>query len=126
MEALQHLIDAPVPFETRVAVGRKYQVLAQRHMREQRIVLEYVAAVPVLGPQAYMRSRVEQDFVGEQNAPGIGTGEARNRIQRDRFAGSARSEERRDASAGVQFDIERESGRFGPWLESLADARLNH
>ena len=48
MEVFEHFGDAAMALETRTALGGKHQVLAQRHVRKQRVVLEHVAAIALL------------------------------------------------------------------------------
>ena len=126
MEPLDHFIHAPVPLETGPALGGEEQVLPQRHVRKQRVVLKDVAAVALLWPQVYMRDFVEQNLFVEQDTACIGARETCNAIERERFAGAAGSEQRSDAGARLQFDFERECGGIRLRRKALGDARLNH
>ena len=71
VESLQHFVDAPVPLQARQAVRREHQVCAQRHVREQRVVLEHVTAVAPPRRQVDAGGAVEQDLVVQQDAAGI-------------------------------------------------------
>ena len=116
-EAIQLLGDAPVPFEARQAVRGEGQIFAQSHVREQRVVLENIAAGALLRRQIDARSGIEEDAVVEQNAAGIGRDETGDGIERERLARAAGSIERGHAGRGFEFDVEVKAGRFGSGRE---------
>ena len=126
MKALEHLIHLAVPLQAGTAFGREGQVLPQRHVRKQRVVLEHVAAVARPGGQVHARGRVEQDLVVEQDAAFLRHGEAGDRVERQGFPGAARPEQHRDAGAGAELDIQGEGGRIRPGREPFADAQFEH
>ena len=73
------------------------KILPQRHVREERVVLENVAAGALLGAQVYMGLRVEENAVVEKNAAGVRRDEAGDGIEREGFAGTAGAIENGDA-----------------------------
>ena len=75
-------------------VGGEHQVLPQRHVREQRVVLKDVAAMPLLRAQVHAGCGVEQNLVVEQNAPGI---RAARSLQWNRASASCRRRSGRTA-----------------------------
>src|SRR3979490_1892273 len=85
----EHFIHAPVALQARSALGGELQVLAQRHMREQRVILEYVSAVARLRSKADAGGAVKQDIVVEQNAPVVRPRETCDQVESERLARSA-------------------------------------
>src|SRR5665213_2348559 len=125
-EAFEHFVHPAMTFQARPALGRKLQILAQRHVREQRVVLKHVAAIAGSRRQADARRTVKENFVIEQDASVVGTHEARDQIQCERFSRSAGSEQNRDAGGGLKFELEGERGRIGPSGKSLAEPGADH
>ena len=95
-------------------MGGEGQVFAQRHVREQRVVLEDVAAGALLRRQVHAGFGVEEDAVVKKDAAGVGPDETGDGIEGEGFAGAAGSVERGDASGGLKLDFEVEAGGFRP------------
>ena len=60
-EALDHFVHPAMTLQARPALRRELQVLAQRHVRKQGVVLKYVAAVAGLRRQMDSGGAVEQN-----------------------------------------------------------------
>ena len=125
-EFLQHVVDAPVPFQARPALGRERQVLAQRHMRKQRVVLKHIAAIAFLRRQVHAGRGVVQDVVVQQDAAFIGLHESGDGIEHQRLARAAGAEEHRHAGGGREFQIQREARGIGSGSEGFAEPGLQH
>ena len=80
-------------FQARDALGGELQVLAQRHVRKQRVILKHVAAAPGLRREMHAGCAVEQNLVVQQDASFVGPNESGDGIERQRFAGAAWSEQ---------------------------------
>ena len=128
MELLDHFVDAAMAFEARAAFGGELEILAERHVGEQRVVLEDVAAVALLGSEADAGGGVEQDVVVEEDAAGVGADEAGDGVESEGLAGSAGSEQDGGAGArgGFEFEVEGEGGGLGTGGELFADFGANH
>jgi hypothetical protein len=73
---------------------------ADGHVREQRVVLEHHADV------ALVRRHADDLAVAEQDAAGVGPGEAGQHHQQRRLAGPGRSEQRQELAAlDVEADV---------------------
>ena len=126
VEALHHLFDAAMPFETRPAVQRKFEVFSQRHVREQRVALKNVAAMTAAWRQAYAGCAVEENLVIQQDATLVRASESGNGIERQCLSRAAGSEEDGDSRPGAEIQIQRE-GR-GAWAgrELFSQFRAQH
>ncbi len=122
MEFFQHLGHFAVALQPRDALDGELQILAQRHVRKQRVVLKNVAAVARLRRQVHARCAVEQDLVVKQDAAFVGAHESGDGIERQRFAGAARAEQHGESARRLEFDVEREAGRLGAFRILLANA----
>ena len=118
-ELFEHLVHAAMAFQARPALGCELQVLAQRHVREQGVVLKHVSAVAGLWRRADACRTVEENFIVEQNAAFIRTHEAGDQIERERLAGPAGSEENRNAGGRLKFELERECRGIRPGGDHL-------
>src|SRR5580698_3120635 len=125
-ETLQHFIHAAMAFETGAALGGELEVLPQRHVRKQGVILENVTAVARLGWKMHACRAVEQDGVVEQNPAFVRADKAGDRIEYQGFAGAARPEKNGHARGCLQFDIDRKTRRVGTRREILADTGVNH
>src|SRR5262245_5613446 len=95
--------------ETRLAFGGEGEILAQRHVREQRVILKYISTVAVLRTEVHLRGPVVEDLVVEKDAPGIRNDKAGDAIECQRLARSAGPEQDSNACSGAQFDIKRKA-----------------
>src|ERR1051326_6756004 len=112
--------------EARAALRGEREILAQRHVRKQRVLLEHVSAVAGLWRKVNSRGGVEQDRVIEQDASFLRAHEPGDGIERHGFSRAARPEQNCDARCAFDLQVERESGGIGARRKRLADARLNH
>ena len=78
-EFIQHLRHAPVTLQPRTPLGGELQILAHRHVREQRVVLKHVTAVAPLRSQIQARNTIEQNVVIQDNAALVGFDKAGER-----------------------------------------------
>src|ERR1700681_1678584 len=74
----------------------------------------------------HARGAIEQDLIVQQDASFIRPYKSGNAIERQRLAGAARSEKHRDSFFGLEFYIQRKTGRLGTGWEVLADPRPDH
>ena len=94
-EAFEHLAHPAVPLEPgqAPASGRKQEVLAKRHVREQRVALEDVPTAPGMRGKIDPRATVEQDLVVNENPALIRLDETGDGIEEHGLARAARSEQ---------------------------------
>src|SRR5438309_504192 len=92
LELLQHLIHAPMALEPRPSLGGEGQILAQRHVREEGVILEHIPAIAILRAQVYFGRGVEQNLVIEEDASGVRPNKAGDAIERQRLSRSAGAE----------------------------------
>ena len=83
-------------------------VLRDRHVREQRVSLEHVPDAPLLRPQVDALAAVEQRAPRRDDAAGVGCDEAGDALQRERFSGTRRPDERDDRLVARPGRVERE------------------
>src|SRR6202000_1579269 len=100
LETLQLFGDASVALEARQAVRREREVFAQCHVRKERVVLKNVSAGAALRRQANARDGIEKNAVVEDDASAVGSAEAGDGIESQRFTGAAGSVKRGDAGSG--------------------------
>src|SRR5580658_3783543 len=93
LKAVQHFIYPAVPFQPWPSFRREFQILAQGHIREQRVVLKNVAAVARLRRKVYATGGVEQDLVVQHDAAFVGTHKTGDGIEDLSFPGPAWSEQ---------------------------------
>src|SRR4029077_19950213 len=105
-ELFQHLVHAAMALESRRALGVELEMLAQRHVGKQRIILEYVTAVALLRSQVHAGRTVEQNVVVEQNSAFVGRDEASDRIEHQGLARAAGAKQHRYAGRGGKLQIE--------------------
>ena len=125
-EFLQHVVDAPVPLQARPPFRGEGQILTQRHVRKQGVVLKHITAIAFLRRQMDSRGGVVKDVVFEQDAAFVGLHESGDGIEHQRFAGAAGAEEHRDAGGGGEFEIQREARGIGSRSERFAEPCLQH
>ena len=86
-------------------------VLAHRQVREQRVLLEQVAAVALARRHVDAGCGVEQRLAGERDAAGVGPQQAGDRLQRQRLAGARRAEQDQPLDVAAEGDVELEALR---------------
>src|SRR5260370_30690435 len=82
-----------MPLEARDALHGEFQVLAQRHVRKQRVVLEHVAAVTGLRSEMHAGRPVKKNFVIEQDAAFVRPNESGDGIECESLARTAATEQ---------------------------------
>src|SRR5688572_24552967 len=115
-----------VALEPRPALGGEFKILPQRHVREQGVILEDVAAAALARRQVQVSGMVEEDRVVQQDAAFRGADKSGDAVEGERLARAGRSEEHGYAGGGLKVEIEREVGRFARGRVMLADADLDH
>ena len=115
-----------MPAQARRAFYRELQVLPQRHMRKERIILEDISTMA--SPRRHVKARraIEQNLIVQQDAAFIGMHESGDGIERQRFARAAGTKQDCHSGSGVEFDIQRKTGGIRPGGVLLANPRLDH
>ena len=65
-KTIEHFVHSPVPLDSLGTLRREHQVLANGHVRKQRIVLKHVSAAPILRDPVDAGFGIEQQHVIEQ------------------------------------------------------------
>jgi hypothetical protein len=125
-EAFDNLGHTSCALGPRPVAQAEADVLGNRQVGKQRVALEDVADMPLLGWKVHARSGVEEDAVIHDDASGIGPDQAREALQGERLAGARGAEEDRDPVARGPRDVQRETGQALRDLdgESVAHAAL--
>ncbi len=106
--------------------GAELEILPQRHVRKQRVVLQDVAAVALARWTVDAGGAVEQHPVVEHDAPRVGPDESGDGVERQRLAGAARAEQHRHPARGLQFNMKLECTRLPAAPEALVDRQPDH
>src|SRR5436309_897769 len=109
VEAVKNFSNAAVAFQSSQLVGGEHKVLAHSHMREQCVVLEYVARRSVTRRHVYSCDGIEDDAVTEHDAPRVRRDEASDGIEGESFARAAGAVQDRDSGPGFEIDVELKS-----------------
>jgi len=80
-KSLNHFIHAAMPFQSRPAFGGEHEVLAEGHVRKQRVVLKDVTAIAGLRRQMNARGAVEKNVVLQENSSFVGPHKSGDRIE---------------------------------------------
>src|SRR5271157_950175 len=121
MEPVEHLSDAAVTFQARPSPGGEDQVLPHGHVWEERIGLGDVATKTAARRKLDVGGGVEEDGVIEQDAAGIGVGEAGDGFEKHGLTGSVAAVDGGCAGADGEIDLERETRR-----DTAANANVGH
>ena len=108
-EPVEQLECPGAPLPTTAAAQRVGHVLPHAQVREQRVLLEHVAAAAQLGVEIDAALGVEPDLVAAQDAALFGAHQPGDGPQHRRLAGAGRSREREARAGGdLEGDVERE------------------
>ena len=108
-EALEQVLDPPASAEA--------DVRGDRHVREQRVVLEHEADRPPVGRPVDTALGVEPRLLTERDAAARGLVQAGDAAQHRRLARSGRSDERERLGADGQVDVDAEGAKRGVDVE---------
>ncbi len=127
-KAFKHLAHPAVPLKTGQAPARggKQEVLAKRHVREQRVALEDVPAAPGMRGQIDPRATVKQNLVVNENPALIRLDETGDGIEEHGLARAARSEQCGDPARRAHLEVQRKPGGAGSRGIGLANPSLDH
>src|SRR5207245_6545405 len=102
MKLIEHLLDFSMTLQARDPIGCKFQVLPQRHVREQRVVLKDIAAMASLGRKVHAGCAIEKNLIIEQDASFVGANEAGDGVEREGLTGAAWSKEHCKAAGSMK------------------------
>src|SRR5271154_4139261 len=126
MECLQHRAYFAPPFQARNPIHGKLQVFPQRHVRKQRVILKYVAAMAGARRFVNARGAVKKNLIVQQDAPFVRANESGDRIQGQRFPRAAGPEKHGNPGRRLEIHVERKSRGVRARRKLLAYARLHH
>ncbi len=108
-QALEELVDALLAAEGHVG--------ADRHVREQRVLLEHEPDGAPLGREVDLRLRVEPDPLAERDAPAIGPAQPGDRAQDGGLPRPRWPDQRHRLRADAQAETELERAKVGGDVE---------
>jgi len=117
---LEHRGGAFAPFLPRQVAQHQFEVFADGHGGEERVLLEEVADFPLLRRQVDPLFGIEQHAAVEDDPPGVGRFDPGDAFERHALAASGSAEQPHALRTGGEGDVERERCQF------FAEGDLKH
>lgn len=106
----------------RIANEAIAQVLFHGEMRKELIVLKNEPQCPLLGRYIHSLRALEEQLVPQLNATTVGREQAGNEAERSRLSAAGGADERGNAGAGCEREVQREPGRMAKATVELKQA----